>query len=393
MPFLEHVWQLFAFVLILVAPIPASLTATSRARCNGPHVLAHTTLVLLTWWCALQCAIGIVLGSMDLLRLPFLLTAEIALLSTGLLLLRRGRDSIGGLRAAVETRVAGVADRRIFLLLGVLIAMGTTLVCRAVTFPVTNFDSLAYHLPHVAEWYQSGSLVALSSMRQIARYPFNWEVLQALFVLPFGEDFLVALPNALACLVLGVAVYRLSVQLGATPVVALTAAGLCMTVPDVTQQLRTGLVDVAFAAFFVASLCFVVESHRSGRVGSLAPFLLSVGLLLGIKASALPYASILLLLWIAPRQWWSPSFGAWRDRKSTPRLMTVGSLWRSGTRSATFPFGLLASSSWLAMSSMPSSGGRRLQTCSTCEVPRTGMFCGMPCKRNGRSRSACSRSS
>src|SRR5439155_59092 len=127
---------------------------------------------------------------------------------------------------------------------------------------------------------------------QIGRYPFPGELLCTLFLMPFHEDFLVALPNLIAWLIFGLATYLVAVELGARRIHALTAAFLLLAMPMARKHVDTMHVDLPLAAFFMASLyfAFACETTRSRATGALC--LSAAGMVAGIKMSGLLYAAL-----------------------------------------------------------------------------------------------------
>src|SRR5437667_6894993 len=134
-------------------------------------------------------------------------------------------------------------------LLVVAAIMALSLLARVAMTPISDVDSLGYHLPAMATWYQHGSFVELEGFSFVARYPFSWEVLSGLFAMPFREDFLVAAPNLVAWSVFGLSIFLVSLVLGARRPEALTAALLALGMPIVREQMTTMHVDLALGAF------------------------------------------------------------------------------------------------------------------------------------------------
>ena len=85
-----------------------------------------------------------------------------------------------------------------YVVLLIAALLGTTLLLRTVATPILETDSLVYHLPAVAQWYQAGTLSPVPRPDQIAYYPYDWELLSLLFVLPFGDDTAAAVPQVRA---------------------------------------------------------------------------------------------------------------------------------------------------------------------------------------------------
>src|SRR5262249_26279000 len=151
--------------------------------------------------------------------------------------------------------------------------LGVDLGLRLVTQPLIEHDSIGYHLPAVARWLQAGGLAPLDIprqsaqypvRRQIAYYPYSWELLASLFVLPFGEDLFVATPNLIAWTILGLAIVCIGRRLGASPLHALAGAFCVLALPVTRMTLQTMRVDIPLAAFFLASVALALAGNAAG---------------------------------------------------------------------------------------------------------------------------------
>ena len=162
--------------------------------------------------------------------------------------------------------------------------------------PITDYDSLYYHLPFVASLHATGGLHANAMAAVVAWYPFGWETLATLLVLPLQSDLLVTMPNLLAWGMWGVAVYRLGRRLGAPAYAAGSATLLLLTQPLVVDQLNTVRVDLALAAIFSCGLTFALAYHQTRQQAYGWLTLLCLPLLAALKSSGLIYGLLLLLI-------------------------------------------------------------------------------------------------
>ncbi|MBD2777380.1 phospholipid carrier-dependent glycosyltransferase [Iningainema tapete] len=191
------------------------------------------------------------------------------------------------------------------LIITAISSVGLILLHCLATQPIVDYDSLWYHLPIMARWYQEAAFVRLVEFtqptgdwiaEQMGYYPYNWEILCTLFFMPFREDFLVTFPNLIAWIILGLAVYLLSVEVGAKRIYAMAASTLVMTIPTVILQVNTLHIDLPFASFFTASLYFGLLYNRTNSPINIFMFLTSLGMFLGIKSSGVGYAALLVVL-------------------------------------------------------------------------------------------------
>lgn len=294
-PFLQHLLDLVLFLVIVLGPVPFCLWVVAVTTQKNTLRLAHYGLVILTVWCSLQTAIALSLGAIHGLRLHFISITEIIIFQIGFLLFSASRNRFSSFydqrivhRFEQQEIVIGVAFAFVFL----------NLLVQTIVIPITNYDSLAYHLPVMAQWYQVGHFTILDQFKSdlIGYYPYSWEALCLLFMFPFREDILSTLPNLLAWLILGAATYLISQLFSAQRIHCLAASFLVLTVPILTQAINTIHVDLPFAAFFMAALYFLFLWWSSRLISDFVLFLLSSGMMLGIKTSSIPYAALLILV-------------------------------------------------------------------------------------------------
>ena len=316
MTFAQTVGGLILFFLILVGPVPLGLFLLFLIQREGPALSSSSgALVLGDMWCLIEVSIGIFLGLIHLLNLRSLLVAEavIGVVGIGLIWFARGQVPFPSLEGLFRENIRATIVQ--ILLVGTVSCVGLLLLWKLASQPITDEDSLAYHLPTIAQWYQRGQFIPLEQFdfryftnhfgntvapvgerlaSQISRYPYSWETLCLLFLLPFNNDLLVALPNLFAWMLLGMSVFLLSMRFGAEGTHSLGAACLILTLPIVLEQVTTLHVDLPFAAFFFATLWFAAQFNRTRAFPYLALFLANLGMLLGIKTSGIAYGGLLV---------------------------------------------------------------------------------------------------
>lgn len=297
----QHIWELLLLLIVLCSPIPLGLllVLSHEDAQRSPVGVAHSGLIVLTSWCVFQTGLGLILGMMQRFNLAAVVLAELFLLIAGLALVqwRYGNSVSAQLRSRLT--LERQFGRNEILIIAAIAFAGFILFERLMTQPIINFDSLAYHLPAMARWIQTGTFSVLAQFQaDVGWYPYGWEVLCTLLMLPFQEDFLVALPNLFAWTILGLSIYQLSRTAGAARIYSMAAACLVLTMPLLMQHINTIHVDVPFAAFFMAGLYFLVAFHQRRAVVDFVLFLTAVGLLLGIKTSAIVYTALLFAVLI-----------------------------------------------------------------------------------------------
>lgn len=281
-----HAAHALLFLLWLVAPLPLLWVWLSRSeRPETERVLA-----LLVGALAFQMAMGQLLLSVSLFQRSALSVGALALLIAGVLRWRRERPALPMICLRGEAAVAGV------LLVGVF---ALTRLWTALVEAPNNFDSLAYHLPVMAEWAQRGQLVYRAELGQVGYYAYGWEVISAVTMSLLGEDALIAWPNLVAAAVWLLALVILARRLGAGSVAAAIAALSLLAMREVVERLVAIQPDLPLAAFATASLVFTGFPSRDARSWAW-PLAASVGLLLAVKMTGWVYliAGVdLVLVW------------------------------------------------------------------------------------------------
>ncbi len=279
--FARHVLELLGAAVVLAGPLPLCV-AVARAAPG----LAERALTALVAWCALQAGIALALALAGWLTVGPLLAVELGLLALALPAAHRT-----GWPACPRPALAPAE----WCTLAAIAVLGATLLLAALARPVTEHDSLGYHLPAMARWVHAGALLPLERTDQIGRYPYGWELLSALVVLPLREDLLVGLPNLIAWAILGLAIHCVARALGAPRLHAMAAAYAVLALPVTREQVGTLHVDLALAAFVLAGVRFALARD--------APLLLiALGLAAAVKTSGVVYGALLLAAFaLAPR--------------------------------------------------------------------------------------------
>ncbi len=300
MSLLSHLRELGLFLVILLGPLPlcfALLLRTSQGK--SPSHFAHSALLLLTGWCLIETCIGLGLGILQHLRLLETLIAEATVFLVGVGL------CCSFWRQASSTSLRGLwrwqqpLDRWERLIVGMTAFTGATLTYQVMSRLTVNYDSLMYHLPAMAKWYQTGSFTMLEQFHGLqSTYPYNWEALCTLFLMPFREDLAVSLPNVVAWGLFGLSIYGVSREMGVNRFYSLAGAALALHTPIVLSNLNAMHIDLPFAAFFLAGFYYALLYHRTRSLLYWVLFSLSLGMLVGIKMSGILYAVLLAVAFV-----------------------------------------------------------------------------------------------
>ena len=165
-----------------------------------------------------------------------------------------------------------------------------------------SWDSNTYHLPTVHFWLLQKKIVwihsGLARDHLLNGYPKSLEVL-AYWLASLGDPSLYKLANVLMWPLAFLGIACLSLQLGAGLTLSLLAGLLYLLVPTQWGQGITLYVDAAFASCVIAFWAFLLPLFNKTAAPPKSLFVfggLSLGLMLGIKASAPAIAAPILIL-------------------------------------------------------------------------------------------------
>lgn len=182
-------------------------------------------------------------------------------------------------------------------------------------FPA-DWDSLMYHLPLVNHWLSTKTLFVPDCARWAE--PANSEVIGLWMVAPFSGDFLIALNNLPAIVILALGTVMLMGTLEAPPVLGHLAGIAAISNYVVIRQALDAKNDVAVAAFFIAAVAYGLRYYRGGRWADMALCGIANGILSGVKYYALGYTALVCLLML--------SVTAIRGVRSLGRVLMIGTL-------------------------------------------------------------------
>jgi len=259
---------------------------------------------LLLLWASIVL-VAIVLGFVGFLR-PILLLVLVSGLWVGLRLVSR---SVGGMiqtepmalatgcaKEGVAPVASAIGSEKMVIGNGyaLLIAIGLAQIIQmsVISLP-QDWDTLAYHLPLVDSWVQTGSL--LNQRCAFWYVPGNGQLLAFWFSGLFTGDFWAQLCNVPILVMFALSLHAVLGELGVAGYWRFIAVCGTLACTPVLRQLASVENDMAVAATFIAALLFAIRVTRakSETLGAdIVLFSCAVGLLGGIKYYALGYAAV-----------------------------------------------------------------------------------------------------
>lgn len=177
---------------------------------------------------------------------------------------------------------------------------------RCLTEPNYEYDVLTYHLTFPARWVQDAAISIIPTWcgdPAPAYAPLSCEVYYTWLMLPMGDDALARCGQLPFWLLLLCAVGALTREMGLRPTASACVTMILASIPAITAQAGTAMVDVAFTAHLLSVVYFGLRLVRRATPGDIVGLTLAVGLWVGTKYMALAYLMTLLplLLWTKTR--------------------------------------------------------------------------------------------
>lgn len=309
-----------------VAPIWLAVNATllwagwrvSSRLYPEANLAQRVSQTVLIWW---GCVVltGILVGSLGWLSGTALLVVGGGLAASLLWLLRprvvpvistrsgSGSDAFekqGGGRTASDGRTnprdcfeTGQSSQveRVFLILWgcwLAYALGRVVTGGLLRHP-SDWDTLMYHLPLINQWLQAKSLYATGDA--VWYNPASNELVGLWMVAPFSGDFLFALNNIPAVILLVTGCLELGAQLKLDVWFRHITTLAIVSNYVVFRQMLDAKNDVTVLSLFVTTLAFGLRFTREGRSSALVYAGVAFGILCGVKYYAVGYAGAVWL--------------------------------------------------------------------------------------------------
>jgi len=252
----------------------------------GATALRLTSLhaTLLAGYLLLSAAIIVSLNLLSLVRavhrVELATLGAFAFLTTLVVWLAVGRP-----RPPLRGRRPDVKNDPLLMFLGTAVVAALSFEAFLVVTAVPNtWDSLTYHLPRVAAWYQHGGVYWINNAtgRQ-NEFPPGAELLVLFCVILSAGDRLVEAPQFIAELALLVGIYGVGRRIGVGRPAAMFAALLFACLSNVALESTTTQTDLVVTSFLIAAAFFTVGDKNA----DFALSGLALGLAVATKQSAL----------------------------------------------------------------------------------------------------------
>jgi hypothetical protein len=159
-----------------------------------------------------------------------------------------------------------------------------------VLFPPFTNDSLGYHLPNVAKWYQEGRIHQIATPNWASNtLPMNQELVALSSVVLSSTDIFIEFGHTLFIPLVVLSVIALGKSMGGTTQTSLLAAMGVTTIPAFYLQSVTNMSDYAFAALGLCSLYWAIKWLERPLTSFALFFAIASGLIVGTKSQGLHF--------------------------------------------------------------------------------------------------------
>jgi hypothetical protein len=171
--------------------------------------------------------------------------------------------------------------------------------------PTEDVDSLAFQLPIVAGWIDSGSLWGIHQFTPLlahGNYPHTGNVMFLAAMLPWRSEWLVGVVNPAFIAMAGVGVHAIARELGAARPQAMLAGALLVSTPAVGGAAGgAALTDSLLFAALAAGVLFLLRFERGTPRDELWLAALALGIAFGTKWYSLLAVTAVGAVWLAAR--------------------------------------------------------------------------------------------
>ncbi len=291
----EVIFGLSGLLLLVAWPLPLLLTAITHLSGNSVKApFGYHWLVLLTGWWSFQLGLGLAVGAIGLFNAPVIFSLQFALFIAGMVSFRRinVEEKLSFFSWMLPHRSLNTVESSVGFVLLLAFFLG---IFQTIKNPTSEFDSLAYHLPVMANWVQQGNLWGFVEIGHVGMYPSHFELLSALFFFPWNSSLMVGFPSILAWVYAGNALYVFARLCGAGATASLSGTALFLLLPDFQDRFEAIQPDLALVALWLCVAIALIRWANNRHLLDLCFGLLSIGLLLGLKLSALLHLLVLIV--------------------------------------------------------------------------------------------------
>ncbi|MEK7172648.1 MAG: hypothetical protein AAB740_01565, partial [Patescibacteria group bacterium] len=167
--------------------------------------------------------------------------------------------------------------------------------------PPFGWDSLNYHFTFPVEWFKHGNLlnpITINDDLGPTYYPVNGSLIYFWLILPFKNVFMADLGQIPFYMISFIALYGICRKLNTSKEYSFYAACLFTATPNYFKQMAISYVDVMVCGWFLLGFYFLLSFYKGKRLRDVLFFAVSIGMLIGTKTTALPFAALLVIVFL-----------------------------------------------------------------------------------------------
>lgn len=171
----------------------------------------------------------------------------------------------------------------------------------ALVLPVWEYDSISYHLPIINHFLQNGNLYSVhfsAYAGPVGYYPSTGNLLGLWYVLPLHSTLLANLQNFDPAIAFFISGLYFGKRLKMPTSLSVLFPLLFLLSPLVLKEIGTLHVDLFFSLAFLYLLIFLYEFIQNSLPKYIVLFATSLGLFLGTKYLAIPFAIIPIIIFL-----------------------------------------------------------------------------------------------
>lgn len=282
--------------ILFLLNILAVLTSYRLAkRCSPAGNLTYRFLILTTIFYSQIILLELFWGILGKLYLESLVFSSLIIFCIVFLIFRPKRSNTVNFILPREI----ISNKIVLFCLSAILGFSLVKIAINLVNPPFGWDCLNYHFTFPVEWMKHGSLqnpITINDDLGPSYYPINGSLIYLWLIYPLQNAFLADLGQIPFFIISFIALYGICRKLGISKEYSLYAACLFTVTPNYFKQMEIAYVDVMACAWFLASGYFLLSFYYQRKLRDAVFFSLGLGMLMGTKTAALPYAAVLFIL-------------------------------------------------------------------------------------------------
>lgn len=185
--------------------------------------------------------------------------------------------------------------------LSILFGFAVSKIAVNLVNPPFGWDSLNYHFTFPVEWLKHANLnnpITINDDLGPTYYPINGSLIYLWLIFPFKNVFMADLGQIPFYVISFITLYGICRKLNIHKEYSFYAACLFTATPNYFKQMAISYVDVMVCGWFLLGFYFLLSFYKDKRLRDVLFFAISIGMLVGTKTTALPFAALLVVAFL-----------------------------------------------------------------------------------------------